>query len=297
MEELAAKTLASLSVRTVKSVRQQVVQPLRRPAPDRGDRQGRAVEQQARHPGRADRRAGRGADRAGARAGPPPGRQAACAVVLISHNMNDVFAVSDSIAALYLGQMAAQVRAAEVTHSQVVELITAGRSGDLGLTRSNGRAANGAGATGSAGAEQASPTTLSRFDARRPHRRPAARARGRRQHARSPSATSATTCAAARWRDRRAAGRDRRSSSSSILFPILQSRLPERRTTSRTCSPRARRSPSSPWAWCSCCCSARSTCRPATPPAPAPRSLRQLMPGIRLPWYVAVSRRPRCPAS
>ncbi|MEV4709559.1 sugar ABC transporter ATP-binding protein, partial [Actinoplanes sp. NPDC049316] len=54
-------------------------------------------------------------------------------VVLISHNMNDVFAVSDRIAALYLGRMAAQVRTNEVTHSQVVELITAGRSGSFGL--------------------------------------------------------------------------------------------------------------------------------------------------------------------
>ena len=51
------------------------------------------------------------------------------AVVLISHNMNDVFAVSDRIAALYLGRMVAQVKATDVTHAQVVELITAGRSG------------------------------------------------------------------------------------------------------------------------------------------------------------------------
>ena len=56
------------------------------------------------------------------------------AVVLISHNMNDVFAVSDQIAALYLGQLAAQVKASDVTYSQVVELITAGRSGNLGLS-------------------------------------------------------------------------------------------------------------------------------------------------------------------
>ena len=55
------------------------------------------------------------------------------AVVLISHNMNDVFAVADRIACLYLGRMAAQVKATDVTYSQVAELITAGRSGDLGL--------------------------------------------------------------------------------------------------------------------------------------------------------------------
>ena len=57
------------------------------------------------------------------------------AVILITHNMNDVFQVADRIACLYLGQMAAQVGAKEVTHGQVVELITAGRSGDLGLAR------------------------------------------------------------------------------------------------------------------------------------------------------------------
>jgi len=50
------------------------------------------------------------------------------AVVLISHNMNDVLQVADDIAVLYLGALVAQVRAADVTHSQVVELITAGRS-------------------------------------------------------------------------------------------------------------------------------------------------------------------------
>ena len=54
-------------------------------------------------------------------------------VVLITHNMADVMQVADSIATLYLGQMAAQVRAADVTNTQVIELITAGRSGALGL--------------------------------------------------------------------------------------------------------------------------------------------------------------------
>ena len=55
------------------------------------------------------------------------------AVLLISHNMNDVKQVADTIAALYLGQLVAHVRADEVSTSQVVELITTGRSGDLGL--------------------------------------------------------------------------------------------------------------------------------------------------------------------
>jgi D-xylose transport system ATP-binding protein len=65
-------------------------------------------------------------------------------VVLISHNMNDVFAVSDRIAALYLGRTVAQVRTSEVTHSQVVELITGGRSGTIGLAPGPGAGFDGA---------------------------------------------------------------------------------------------------------------------------------------------------------
>ena len=54
-------------------------------------------------------------------------------VVLISHNMIDVMQVADNIACLYLGAMAAQVSAKDVNHSSIVELITTGRSGDMGL--------------------------------------------------------------------------------------------------------------------------------------------------------------------
>jgi D-xylose transport system ATP-binding protein len=54
-------------------------------------------------------------------------------VVLISHNLGDVFEVADRITALYLGRVAADVATKDVTHGQVVELITAGRSGDLGI--------------------------------------------------------------------------------------------------------------------------------------------------------------------
>ena len=55
-------------------------------------------------------------------------------VVLISHNMNDVFEVADRIvrALPRPGRRRGQERAT-TTHAQVVELITAGRSGDLGL--------------------------------------------------------------------------------------------------------------------------------------------------------------------
>ncbi len=57
-------------------------------------------------------------------------------VVLISHNLNDVFQVADDIAVLYLGKMVAQVHRKDVNNNQVVELITTGRSGDLGETDS-----------------------------------------------------------------------------------------------------------------------------------------------------------------
>ena len=61
-------------------------------------------------------------------------------VVLISHNLNDVFEVADDIAVLYLGAMVAQVKRSDVTHSQVVELITAGQSSN-GKTDTKGAGA------------------------------------------------------------------------------------------------------------------------------------------------------------
>jgi D-xylose transport system ATP-binding protein len=50
------------------------------------------------------------------------------AVILISHNLTDVFEVADNIAALYLGTMAAQVNKSEVSTNQIIELITTGKS-------------------------------------------------------------------------------------------------------------------------------------------------------------------------
>jgi D-xylose transport system ATP-binding protein len=55
------------------------------------------------------------------------------AVVFISHNMVDVFEVADRVAALYLGRMAADIPISQVDRPQVIELITAGRSGELGI--------------------------------------------------------------------------------------------------------------------------------------------------------------------
>lgn len=54
-------------------------------------------------------------------------------VVFISHNMNDVMEVADRVSALYLGRIAAEVFTKDSSTTQIVELITAGRSGDIGL--------------------------------------------------------------------------------------------------------------------------------------------------------------------
>jgi D-xylose transport system ATP-binding protein len=64
-------------------------------------------------------------------------------VLLISHNLNDVFEVADDIAVLYLGQLVAQVKREDSTSGQIVELITTGRYGDQGLPRSGATETNG----------------------------------------------------------------------------------------------------------------------------------------------------------
>jgi len=131
MEERAAETLAGLSVRTVKSVRQKVA------SLSGGQRQTVAIARavlwnskvvildeptaalgvaQTEQVLRLVRRL---ADRG-------------LAVILISHNMNDVLAVADDIAVLYLGRMTAQVEAKDVSHSEVVQLITGGGLAERG---------------------------------------------------------------------------------------------------------------------------------------------------------------------
>jgi D-xylose transport system ATP-binding protein len=49
------------------------------------------------------------------------------AVILISHNLHDVFEVADSITVLRLGQNVAEYKRSETTQQQVVEAITAGQ--------------------------------------------------------------------------------------------------------------------------------------------------------------------------
>jgi D-xylose transport system ATP-binding protein len=142
MEKLAQQALASLSVRTVRSVRQLVA------SLSGGQRQTVAIaksvlwkskivilDEPTASLGVAQTEQVLDLVRRLARQG--------VAVILVSHNMNDVMKVADSIGVLFLGRMAAQVRREEITQTQVVELITAGRSGDLGLSpaESSGAAA------------------------------------------------------------------------------------------------------------------------------------------------------------
>ncbi len=55
-------------------------------------------------------------------------------VVLISHNMNDVLQVADRVAVMYLGRLVADVKVtSETSREFLVELITSGRSGGVGL--------------------------------------------------------------------------------------------------------------------------------------------------------------------
>ncbi len=63
-------------------------------------------------------------------------REKGLAVMVISHNLNDVFEVADNIAVLYLGRMAVQDKATNFDRQSVVEYMTTG-----GLGRSSGRPA------------------------------------------------------------------------------------------------------------------------------------------------------------
>jgi D-xylose transport system ATP-binding protein len=142
MERLAGEALASLSVRTVKSVRQKVA------SLSGGQRQTVAIAKSVLWNSKVVI-----LDEPTAALGVQQTAEVlrlvrdladkGVAVILISHNMNDVLQVADRIAALYLGQMAAQVQRSEVTHTQVVELITAGRSGRLGLQSESSLNTNG----------------------------------------------------------------------------------------------------------------------------------------------------------
>jgi D-xylose transport system ATP-binding protein len=132
MEIKARDTLASLSVRTVSSVRQLVA------SLSGGQRQTVAIAKSVLWNSKVVM-----LDEPTAALGVAQTRQVldlvrrladnGLGVLLISHNMNDVKEVSDRITALYLGRVAADVAAKDVTTGQIVELITSGRSGSIGL--------------------------------------------------------------------------------------------------------------------------------------------------------------------
>lgn len=127
MESLARKTLDGLSVRTVKSIRQ-IVSSL-----SGGQRQTVAIARAVLWNSKVVI-----LDEPTAALGVAQTEQVlnlvrrladnGLAVILISHNLNDVFQVADNISALYLGNMAAQVKQSEVSHAQVVQLITTGKA-------------------------------------------------------------------------------------------------------------------------------------------------------------------------
>ncbi|MBV8444834.1 MAG: sugar ABC transporter ATP-binding protein, partial [Candidatus Dormibacteraeota bacterium] len=59
-------------------------------------------------------------------------RDRGLAVMVISHNLNDVFEVADDIAILYLGRMVAQDSASKFDRQSVVQYMTTG--GQLRVT-------------------------------------------------------------------------------------------------------------------------------------------------------------------
>ena len=130
MEVMARKTLDGLSVRTVKSIRQTVA------SLSGGQRQTVAIARAVLWNNKVVI-----LDEPTAALGVSQTEQvlhlvrrladSGIGVILISHNLIDVFEVADNIAALYLGTMAAQVRKDEVISNQIIELITTGKSAGI----------------------------------------------------------------------------------------------------------------------------------------------------------------------
>ena len=138
MERRAQETLAGLSVRTVKSIRQPVA------SLSGGQRQTVAIARAVIWNSKLVI-----LDEPTAALGVAQTEQVlrlvrrladnGLAVVLISHNLNDVFQVADRISVLYLGRMAAHMKAKDVKSNQVVEVITTGRAEGIGgITNGNG---------------------------------------------------------------------------------------------------------------------------------------------------------------
>ena len=125
MERRAKETLDSLSVTTIRSVRQTVA------SLSGGQRQSVAVAKAVMWNSKVVI-----LDEPTAALGVAQTRQVldlvkrlgqqGLAVVLVSHNLHDIFEVADTITVLRLGQSIAEHRTADVTQTQVVESITAG---------------------------------------------------------------------------------------------------------------------------------------------------------------------------
>ena len=134
MESLAKKTLDGLSVRTVKSIRQKVE------SLSGGQRQTVAIARAVIWNSKVVI-----LDEPTAALGVAQTEQVlklvrqladnGHAVIVISHNLNDVFQVADNIAAMYLGTMAAHVEKSKVTQNDVVQLITTGKSEKVGAAK------------------------------------------------------------------------------------------------------------------------------------------------------------------
>jgi D-xylose transport system ATP-binding protein len=126
MEARAAKTLDSLSVTTIRSVRQTVA------GLSGGQRQSVAVAKAVMWNSRVVI-----LDEPTAALGVAQTRQVldlvarlgqqGLAVILISHNLHDIFEVADSITVLRLGQNVAEFKRRETNQQEVVQAITAGK--------------------------------------------------------------------------------------------------------------------------------------------------------------------------
>jgi len=79
------------------------------------------------------------------------------AVLVVSHNLNDVFAVADRIAVLYLGRMAAEQDAAGLDRQSVVEFMTSGHRAGAAARADPAPTDRGAGPDTTGAAAEAAP--------------------------------------------------------------------------------------------------------------------------------------------